>query len=223
MDVGWVLVTNLFVVAGVLFWGWPAGNVFVLFWIENVILGAVTVVMIATAEAGDPALTSSAARWGRSAFFVLHYGLFALVHGVFAAIIAFNIGFSLTLWALGLPALLIALRYTVDLATRWFLGQQRRHVTPEQAFASPYGRLFVLHVATILGFVAVMPSFRRRGNGGLGGTLAALVEWLSLHGLVITNGALVVSLLLMLKIIADLAGLRRRTPTVRPLVDFGAR
>ena len=41
-DVGWILVTNLFVLAGVVVWGWPPGNVFLLFWVENAGLGVAT-------------------------------------------------------------------------------------------------------------------------------------------------------------------------------------
>lgn len=211
MDVGWVLVTNLFLLAGVLAWGWPAGNVFVLFWIENVILGAATAVKIATADGVDPASASTTPRWARTLFFVFHYGIFALVHGVFSVIIAFGIGFSFSLWALGLPAALIALRYGVELATGWFLGDARRTVTPGQAFASPYPRLIVLHVATILGFFVVMSStFRTTAGGRSAGPLGPLLNWLDAHGHPVSSGLLVVSILLVIKTIADLLVLRSR-------------
>ena len=49
-DIGWVLLTNLTVLAGMIAWGWPPGNVFLLFWVERVILGAVTAVKAHTAQ-----------------------------------------------------------------------------------------------------------------------------------------------------------------------------
>ncbi len=157
IDVAWALFTNLFVLSGVIAWGWPPGNVFVLFWIENVILGAVTAVRILTAEGADAPGSTDGPRWATAGFFVMHYGIFALVHGAFVAVIAIGIGLSWDWWTLGLPAVVIALRYLVDLATVWFLGGQRRSVGPGQAFASPYPRLIVLHFATLLGFAFAMP------------------------------------------------------------------
>ena len=126
LDLGWALFTNLFVLAGVLAWGWPPGNVLVLFWVENVILGVVTAVRIATAQGGLQPGAPTGSRVAKVLFFTVHYGIFALVHGVFAGIIAFSIGMQVGFWSLAVPALLIALRYVVDLATTWFIGEQRR-------------------------------------------------------------------------------------------------
>lgn len=207
IDLGWVLCTNLLVLAGVIAWGWPPGNVFVLFWIENVILGVVTTVRIATAQGR----ADGAPRWARSAFFVAHYGIFAIVHGAFALFIAFSVGFAPTLEALGLPAILIALRYVVELATGWFRGGRRKTVTPDQAFAWPYPRLIVLHVATLLGFAAVMSSGRT--TGVVAQALGPLLNWLERTGLQITDGVLVVALLIVLKTVADLAVLSGRPGT----------
>ncbi len=202
MDLGWVLFTTAFVLAGVIAWGWPPGNVFVLFWIENVILGAVTAVKIGTAQGRNDKGTDGSPRWARTAFFVVHYGIFAAVHGAFALFIAFSVGFAPTLEALGLPALLIALRYVVDLATVWFRGGRRATVTPDQAFASPYPRLIVLHIATLLGFAAALSSSR---SALLVPGLGPLLDWLVSHGLYVTNGVLVVTLLMLLKTVADVA------------------
>jgi hypothetical protein len=212
LDLGWALFTNLFVLAGVLAWGWPPGNVLVLFWVENVILGLVTAVRIATAEGGERPGAPSGSRVAKVAFFVVHYGLFAVVHGVFAGIIAAVIGIQVGFWSLAVPALLIALRYVVDLATTWFIGEQRRTVTPDQAFVTPYPRLFVLHLTTLLGFFLVMSQVGRTpGTGPVGSVLA----WLAAHGLPVTTGVLVVTLLLVIKTSADLLVINARPGTVR--------
>ncbi|MFT3859832.1 DUF6498-containing protein [Micropruina sp.] len=207
MDVGWVLFTNLFLLAGVLAWGWPPGNVFVLFWVENVILGVVTAVRIATAEGVDPSGKASRPRWVTTGFFVMHYGMFALGHGVFVMIIALLIGLQYGFWTLAMPALLIALRYVVDLASNWFLDDRRRSVTPDQTFWSPYPRLIVLHVATIAGFFAVST---RVGTTNRSGPLIGLLDWLAGHGIELSSGAFVVGVLLVIKTFADLLALSGR-------------
>ncbi len=210
-DAGWILVTNLFVLAGVIVWGWPPGNVFLLFWIENAILGAVTAIRIATARgAGDASRPRADSirrfpRWGQVGFFVLHYGLFAVVHLVFVGMLSVAAGTSWGFWMLGLPALLIALRYVTDLASVWFLGGRRFRVSAEQAFWSPYPRLIVLHVATLLGFFLIMPS-GPPGRSWLS-YLDPLRSWLEATGQPPSNGAVLVALLMLLKTIADLAAL----------------
>lgn len=215
-DIGWILATNLLVLAGVIAWGWPPGNVFLLFWIENAVLGAITAVRIATAE-GSPAQPPGPnsilrfPRWGRVGFFLVHYGIFATVHLVFAGLIAVAAGVSWSFWALGLPAVLIGLRYAVDLAGGWFAGRQRFRIDAEQAFWSPYPRLIVLHVATLLGFAFVMPFGGRRDASWLT-ALDPVRAWFEALGYPISDGAVLVALLMVLKTVADVAMIRRGAP-----------
>jgi hypothetical protein len=84
---------NLLPLFGVLFWGWNVETLLVLYWIENGIVGLYNVPKILLASgtgtgtgievAGPPAGTGSAARLGLVMFFLVHYGIFWLVHGVF--------------------------------------------------------------------------------------------------------------------------------------------
>ena len=46
---------NPLALAGVLFFGWPPGNVFLLFWVENAVLGVCTLVKVLTAQGPRPA------------------------------------------------------------------------------------------------------------------------------------------------------------------------
>ena len=85
IDVAWALFTNLFVLSGVIAWGWPPGNVFVLFWIENVILGAVTAVRILTAEGAQQAAILTA-EGERQAQILLAQGQGQAIGTVFEAI-----------------------------------------------------------------------------------------------------------------------------------------
>lgn len=211
LDIGWILATNLFVLAGVIAWGWPPGNVFLLFWIENAILGVVTAVRIATAEGSvdnqprpDSILRFPA--WGRVGFFLVHYGIFSVVHLVFVTILAIGAGVEWSFWALGMPALLIALRYVIDLVRVWFLGGQRLRVNAERAFWSPYPRMIVLHVATLLGFFLAMPSVGPKTAWST--ALDQVRTWFGTHGLPLSTGAVLVALLMILKTIADLATVR---------------
>jgi len=87
----------------------------------------------------------------------------------------------------------------------WFLGGQRFAVSPGQAFASPYPRLIVLHMATLMGFMLVVPF----GGGRRWVTVLNPVrDWFAAQGYPLSDGALVVVLLMVLKSIADLGVIR---------------
>ncbi|MEE4380730.1 MAG: DUF6498-containing protein, partial [Pseudomonadales bacterium] len=70
-----LVLVNLLPLAGVLFWDWHVGALLVLYWSENVILGACTIVKMLAAGPVRGLFTA--------AFFLVHYGGFCAVHGVF--------------------------------------------------------------------------------------------------------------------------------------------
>ena len=80
---------NLVPLAGVLLWGWNVSTLLVLYWLENGVIGVLNVAKILLAE--GPAGTiqvqgrpvSPASRVATAAFFLVHYGMFWVVHGIF--------------------------------------------------------------------------------------------------------------------------------------------
>lgn len=165
-------VFNLVSLLGVLVFGWPPGNVFALFWIENAVLGLVTLVKVASARApsAKPITVNGVERPGSpvlyALFFTVHYGIFCVVHGVFTGIIAWKIGFEASFAFLGLPVVLLGIRYTVETLTTW-VGPDglRWKVSPQQAMMAPYPRIIVLHLAAILGFGVVIKGGTGPGDG----------------------------------------------------------
>jgi hypothetical protein len=165
-----LLVTNLIPLIGVLFWGWSLFAILLLYWIENGIVGAINVLKIARAEAAEPEVTSAPGprrqlmmpRYAVVPFFLFHYGLFWLVHGVF--VFAF-FGFGLfaepdAAAGISSPGLLVA---GVALAVSHFLsyrtnyigrGEYRR-VSPSAQMMSVYGRVVVLHLTILFGGAAI--------------------------------------------------------------------
>lgn len=200
--VAWALFGNLVILAGALWFGWPAGNLYLLFWVENVILGVVTLTKLLTLRSAQPA---------RAGFFVAHYGLFCFVHLVFILVVAFANGLALTFWALGLPVILLVVRYGADLWTGWFAGAQRDRAAAAQVFASPYPRVIVLHVATLLGFgYTLVSGFNGRFPGSADtkpswlGWLDAARRTLAAQGFDLTNAMVVALILVLVKTLAEL-------------------
>ena len=87
-----LILANAIPLLGVLFLGWNVWLLLIVYWLENGIVGAFNVLKILRAEGlADPTATvriggrpgSMAGRTGVAGFFLIHYGLFWLVHGVF--------------------------------------------------------------------------------------------------------------------------------------------
>ncbi len=76
------LAIDLLPILGVLIWGWSAVPLVLLYWMENIVAGAMTIPRIIVSGA-TYGITGILAGAGMSVFFVFHYGLFCLVHGTF--------------------------------------------------------------------------------------------------------------------------------------------
>lgn len=156
-------------VLGLLYFGWDWRSVLVLYWLENITLGLRNVVAISrTTMIHDPdgpairlngrPISTIGSKGALTGFFVLHYGLFTLVHGVFVMVIVAGFfsfgsgagwpdaepvrwGMVLLIWLVGSAAQLatdvLRPRESLPAASRLFIG--------------PYGRIAVLHVSIIAG------------------------------------------------------------------------
>lgn len=163
---------DLLPVYAVLAWGWNAVPLVMLYWMENVIAGVMTI----------PRLLVSGANFGvggviggvfMSAFFVVHYGLFCLVHGTFL------IGFAsmsspqalnsapfmdvFGMFGFGLNSgqhvdwmiyAIIAFQVLVFLIEFIWKGEWKRSNPGAEMFA-PYSRIVVLHFGIFAGAAAL--------------------------------------------------------------------
>jgi hypothetical protein len=155
-----LVLANLWPVFGVLFLGWTVFQVVLLFWFENVILGAFTILKILAA---DPA---NIFKWfgkiGMIPFFCFHYGIFTIVHGIFVVALVGN-GFATDgvflwtpfravadqhlIWAAGVLAIGHAFSFAHD-----YLGQgEYKTAALQDLMAAPYGRVVVLHITVLAG------------------------------------------------------------------------
>jgi hypothetical protein len=169
---------NLVPLFGVIFWGWDAWTLLVLYWIENGIVGAFNVLKMLVAQGpvdsrtGQPELVGTAARATLIPFFIVHYGLFWVVHGVFVfALPAFMNAFDSSepgLIPVGGPrdpfgstrlqwdviafaAVALAISHGASFVLNYIGRGEYRTARIGMLMFSPYGRLFVLHMTIILG------------------------------------------------------------------------
>ena len=196
-----LVVANLVPVWGVLHGDLGVGDVFVLYWIENVAVWLVTIVKIATAQAPEDPTKVTMTMNGRrvapdprvmAGFFAFHYGLFTLVHGVFVFLIAAGVfsGIATTTSATSMAATAAAetglagvdgpgiLIIWIIAGIAQLLIAARGPLPARRGTAlmmSAYPRMIVLHLGVIGGAILIAES---------GWPPIAAVLLIALHGIV---------------------------------------
>ena len=157
-----LVLANLPPLYGVLFLDWAVFPVVFLFWLENVIVGVLNVARMLVARPDDGA--SWIFKVIMIPFFVVHYGMFTLVHGMFVialfggrrvgangfptpAFVASLISEYHLWWAV----LALAASHTFSFLANYLGRGEYRTVTLQALMSRPYGRVVVLHLAIIGG------------------------------------------------------------------------
>lgn len=165
-----LVAANLIPLAGVVFLDWAVYDVMLVYWLENGVIGLFTLLRMATA--GREALATIAL----GPFFVLHYGLFWVVHGTFVVALfapearyavggspgAVSLPSSLPIlgevpWvpAAGWAVLGLVVSHAISFVQNWWIGGERHGATPKALMFGAYGRVVVLHLTLIGGGFAV--------------------------------------------------------------------
>ena len=181
---------------------WGAGDVLVVFWLENLAVGFWTLVRMATTAGADPlddrtgevvaALDGARVavrgadgrslrvpmllvRLGLMGFFCFHYGMFTVVHGVFTFLLAHRIGTTGSVGGYLLVLLVLLASHGVSTAVHWFWRGGRYDTGLMRAMQQPYGRIVLLHVV-ILGsaFLIARDGGELAGGATVTGTTAVL-------------------------------------------------
>ena len=183
-----LVAANLVPLLGVLFLDWDLATILVLYWIENGIVGVLNVPKILLARGplrvGLPGAAQleplmlmvsapGALRFVLAPFFLFHYGLFWLAHGVFVFSLPFvwagpsalggeapfPFGSAVRLIdlppAIAIAAAGLALSHVVSFRLNFVGRREYLGVSAIEQMFRPYGRLVVLHVTIVLGGIAV--------------------------------------------------------------------
>ena len=170
-----LVVVNLLPLAGVLFYDWDIAALVVLYWSENLVLGFYTLArMLVVSPIGG--LFSGL-------FFLIHYGGFCAVHGLFIMVLLVDpeadifsggntwpfffvfiellievirqvLAYAPPEWLWAFSALFLS--HGVSFLVNFLLGGERDRLTVKQLMAAPYGRIVILHITIIAGAFATM-------------------------------------------------------------------
>lgn len=194
------LAVDLFPIYGVIAFGWNAVPLVMLYWMENIIAGVMTLprIFVSGATFGG---------WGfllglfLCAFFVVHYGLFCAVHGSFLmafiglgeGTIEHQVDYMMDvpgMFMFGMNSAphvewfvyaIIAFQLLV-LVWEFVIKGEWKNTNPMAEMFAPYGRIIVLHFAIFAGAGALF----LLGQPIVG--VLALIVFRAIYG-VVTNGA----------------------------------
>ena len=169
-----LVLVNLAPLIGVIWFDWDVAALVVLYWSENLVLGFYTICKML--------LVSPIGGLFSSAFFLIHFGGFCAVHGLFimALLVDDNMSFlegeswpfflvfvqllvevvrkvlsyAPPAWLVAFMALYIS--HGISFFQNFVLGGERESATIHKLMGEPYGRIVVLHIAIIFGGMAIM-------------------------------------------------------------------
>lgn len=153
-----VVLLNLAPLAGVIWLGWDAATVLMLYWAENVVVGLFVAFRILCAGAAR-GVSGLAGAVGMAAFFVVHYGFFCFGHLFFLAGMFLQDEFAgfpnpvramewLAGQGVGWSLALLALIQVYELVLWLARGGPRRSL-PNREMGRAYPRMLLLHVTII--------------------------------------------------------------------------
>jgi hypothetical protein len=170
-----LIAANTIPVWGVLFLGWDAFYIVILYWAENLAVGFYNILKIAFARVPRP--IEHLGKLFLIPFFIIHYGGFMAVHGLFVLIL-FKKGGGEPLRGNPWPCFLVFVQmllnvikqaysvmtvpmkyalaglffsHGVSFVNNFLLKREFASARPDKLMGSPYSRIVVMHIAIIVG------------------------------------------------------------------------
>jgi hypothetical protein len=151
-----LVVANVLPLVGVAISGWSAGDLILLYWAENIIVGFYNLLRMLTARGADK--VGCGGRAFIAIFFCVHFGGFCAGHGVFVMMLS-GVGEEGAaqdkVW-LALPLAGLFVSHGISFVRNFIMGGERLRAKVGQLMARPYARIVMLHVAIIAGAAPVM-------------------------------------------------------------------
>jgi hypothetical protein len=153
-----LLIVNIFPIIGVTFFNWDLSSIIFLYWLENIVIGFYTVLKMIRIE-NKNYIGKSLQKDGQTKeymlkiplilFFIVHYGMFTLGHGIFLIfLLTPNLKMSGTI-LVGLVSLFISHGISYQ---RNFINKSefKKKSSILQMFA-PYPRVIIMHLTVLFG------------------------------------------------------------------------
>jgi len=160
-----LVLANAVPIFGVLFLGWTVFPLVLLYWLENVVVGAFNVAKLLMAQPREPAYWVG--KLILVPFFVVHFGGFTYVHG--ALVVAFfgpkgaqpfdlltAVPAAIRANQLGWGVLSLVISHGLSFYWNYLKNGEYQRASLNALMGQPYGRVIVLHLTVLFGGWVVM-------------------------------------------------------------------
>ncbi len=172
LSITFLTAANAVPLAGVLFFGWDAAAIMLIYWTENLIVGFYNILKMACLKMKRP--VEHLGKLVVIFFFCFHFGGFCAAHGLFLLILIMagngteSLPFTEMLnaavtrfWQSGPVGMVWAflgllVSHGVSFAQNYLAGKEYASLTIHQVMLQPYSRIILMHVAIVAGGAPVM-------------------------------------------------------------------
>ncbi len=172
-----LVIANLLPIYGVIFFGWDAFSIVLLYWAENLIIGFYNILKMAVAFAVNP--LRNLGKLFMIPFFIIHYGGFVAVHGMFVFVLfgkdkggsMFPTGYTWPCFLVFVQLLIgiiercwttiprdmkfvfvsLFLSHGVSFVRNYLIAGEYKTSNQKDLMAQPYYRIVVMHIAILAG------------------------------------------------------------------------
>ena len=177
-----LVTANLVPLYGVLALGWKVAPILVFYWTENLVVGLFNVLKMARAQGAvdAPNMTfnnkpvTQDSRKGLIFFFVVHYGMFTLGHGVFVVAV-FHPERQRLLGEMAMALLVLLISHGVSYRRNFIRSGEYLRASFARLFWQPYARVVVMHITILAGGTLAQ---------GMGSPVGALLVLVALKTLI---------------------------------------
>ncbi len=156
-----LIIANLVPLVGAVWFGWDVFDIVLTYWFENLVIGFITILRIATVRKREGADSILFRKILMIPFFMIHYGGFCIGHGAFIGHMLgrerevspedLDSGGGMGLWV---AVLALFISHLFSFFRNYIgRGEFKRAILEFQMFA-PYPRIVVLHLAIMFGAMA---------------------------------------------------------------------
>jgi len=150
-----LLFSNLLFLIGIYSFNWDWRTILIVYWFENVVIGLSSIIKMVTVI-----LTrKNYINFFNLGFFIIHYGLFTVIHGIFLFILILDIfGMfeppSPIIWSSVISgSSILILSHFISLIYNFYFQGEVRKATIEKLTTEPYIRIIVMHLVVLFSVI----------------------------------------------------------------------
>ncbi len=168
-----LLISNLVPLIGIIFFDWNIFSIMIAYWLENLVIGFYNILKIKKAGLPNPDNIKMNGQPIKSGlknkliyFFIMHFGGFTLVHGIFVFILfgilpasdmdsANSINsinwdlLNITFWGIVIMFISMLISHGISYKNNFIGKGEYKKISPGEQMFKPYNRVMIMHIIII--------------------------------------------------------------------------